>query len=107
MRTLKLAALSTAALIATSLGACATVNETLYSDDRLARITAEHFGVAESDIRIYDRRTNATGSYYNVQVLSTGTTVRCHILANIGGIGLMHLAPTCGDQLGRNPLTGR
>lgn len=66
---------------------------------------AAHFGVPESSIQISDRQATTMGTYYNV-TLPDGTTTRCYLNGNAFGMGLYN-APQCGDDIGRNPLTGR
>ena len=101
MRSIVIIGMAAASL---TLSGCATINEAMYSDDRLAEITALHLGVSPSEITISDRRTTAMGSYYTVN--RGGKATRCHIYANIGDMGLAPPPPTCGDQMGRNPFTG-
>lgn len=102
MRTLKLI---TALAIASALTGCATATGALYSEDRLAEITARHLGVPETEIRITDRDPTATGTYYNVE-LPGGERTRCFHDGNIFGIGAFSNPPRCGNQINSGPLAG-
>ncbi|HEY0979290.1 MAG TPA: hypothetical protein VGE23_00385 [Candidatus Paceibacterota bacterium] len=106
MRTLKCVAFAAIALAgASALSACASATGVLYSEDRLAQITARHLGVDPSSIRIYDREPTGMGTYYNV-ALPNGQTTRCFHDGNLLGYGVFSNPPRCGSQINTNPMPG-
>lgn len=89
------AALLAAGAIAGS--GCASATGMMYSDQRLAELTAPQFGVAPGQLTISNRQSTATGSYYDVR-LPSGQTTRCFHDGNALGLGLSN-PPRCGARL--------
>ena len=89
-----------------SLAACASATGVLYSDARLAELTAPQFGVSPSQITIQNRRPTGSGSYYDVK-LPSGDTVRCFHDGNVLGMGIASNPPRCGAQVGQHSVLGR
>lgn len=93
------------AAVAGGLMGCATATGMMYSDSRLAELTAPQFGVAPHEITVSNRQATSTGSYYDV-TLPSGERTRCFQDGNIMGLGLSN-PPRCGSQMNQNPFTGR
>lgn len=104
---MRMTALRLAALVGamSTLAGCATATGMMYSDDRLAQLTAPQFSLRAHEITISNREPTATGTYYDA-ALPSGGKVRCFHDGNIMGLGLSN-PPRCGSQMNQNPLTGR
>ena len=85
------------------LSGCATATGMLYSEQRLADLTAPQFGLRPSEITISNREPTSNGTYYDV-TLPGGRKVRCFHDGNLGGMGLMSNPPRCGDRLNNGPF---
>lgn len=94
------------AVAAAGLSACASATGMLYSDVRLAELTAPQFGLSPSQITIQNRQPTGSGSYYDVK-LPSGETVRCFHDGNAFGMGIASNPPRCGAQMGQHPVLGR